>query len=171
LNEYYDAPLDAANPNRTPFSGGSGTLRDEEQQDRPGVPRELALWLGISCLAIAASLTVLLINTVTPDGAMVAIMFLIFLGAFFYSVPPIRLVSTGYGELTTSILVANLVPAFAFLLQYGEFHRLLGMTTVPLTLLHLAMMIAFDLRITPIDMKFENLPYWLGWAGKRDDSA
>lgn len=165
LNEYYDAPIDAQNPNRTFFSGGSGSLRDENQENGQGLPRELALWLGISCLAIAASLTVLIINTVAPGGIIVGVMFLIFLGAFFYSTPPVRLEASGYGELTTSFLVANLVPAFAFLLQYGEFHRLLAMATFPLTPLHLSMMIAFELPDYASDLKFDKntLLVRMGW--------
>lgn len=165
LNEYYDAPMDAANPNRTWFSGGSGTLRDPDRESSEGLPREIALWMGISCLAVAASLTVLLIRMTEPNGIIVAVMLLIFLGAFFYSTPPVRLVSTGYGELTTSIIVANLVPAFAFLLQYGELHRLLAMATFPLTPLHLAMMIVFELPDYAIDLKYQKLTLLvrMGW--------
>jgi 1,4-dihydroxy-2-naphthoate octaprenyltransferase len=92
-------------------------------------------------------------------------MILCFLGAFFYSAPPVRLASTGYGELTTSILVANLVPAFAFLLQVGNLHRLVAMTTFPLTALHLAMMLAFELPDYASDLKQEKrtLMVRLGW--------
>jgi len=93
------------------------------------------------------------------------IMVLIFLGGFFYSAPPVRLVSSGYGELTTSIIVANLVPAFAFVLQTGELHRLLAMSTFPLTALHLAMMLAFELPDYANDIKYEKktLMVRIGW--------
>jgi 1,4-dihydroxy-2-naphthoate octaprenyltransferase len=92
-------------------------------------------------------------------------MLFIFLGAFFYAVPPVRLEATGYGELTTSILVANLVPAFSLLLQTGEFHRLLAMATFPLTALHLAMLLAFELPDYGNDMKHgkRTLMVRLGW--------
>ena len=85
--------------------------------------------------------------------------------SFFYSIPTVRLVSSGYGELTTSIIVANLVPALAFLLQRGELHRLVAMSTFPLTLLHLAMMLAFELPDYGNDVKFEKLTLMvrLGW--------
>ena len=159
LNEYYDAPMDEHNPNRTPFSGGSGALG-------PGkLRREVALWSGISCLTIAASLTVLLIRMAAPDGGLIMILALIFLGAFFYSTPPVRLASTGYGELTTSIIVANLVPALSFMLQYGELHRLLAMATFPLTLLHLAMMLAYEFPDYASDFKYQKqtLLVRMGW--------
>ena len=159
LNEYYDAPGDLNNPNRTPFSGGSGAVG-------PGkLTRTTALLAAAGCLAVTASLTVLLINTQRLELPTILVMILCFLGAFFYSAPPVRLASTGYGELTTSILVANLVPAFAFLLQVGNLHRLVAMTTFPLTALHLAMMLAFELPDYASDLKQEKrtLMVRLGW--------
>jgi 1,4-dihydroxy-2-naphthoate octaprenyltransferase len=159
LNEYFDSPADAQNPNRTPFSGGSGALG-------PGkIRREVALWSAVTCLTIATSLTVLIIRYVGFNGGVLLVLGLIFAGAFFYSTPPFRLVSTGYGELTTSIIVANLVPALAFLLQYGEIHRLLAMATFPLTPLHLAMMLVFELPDYAVDMKYgkNTLLVRMGW--------
>jgi 1,4-dihydroxy-2-naphthoate octaprenyltransferase len=159
FNEYFDSPADAANANRTPFSGGSGVIGEE------GLPREIALWAGIASITGATSLTVMLIraNGINPAGFVV--MALIFLGAFFYSIPPVRLVESGYGELTTSIVVASLVPAFAFLLQYGELHRLVPMSTFPLISLHMAMMLAFGLPDYANDLKFDKrtLMVRVGW--------
>jgi 1,4-dihydroxy-2-naphthoate octaprenyltransferase len=112
-----------------------------------------------------ASLTVLLLDRVDFSPLIVLILILGFFGAFFYSTPPIRLAASGYGELTTSILVANLVPAFAFILQYGEFHRLVAMSTFPLTALHLSMMVVFELPDYATDLKYDkqNLLVRLGW--------
>jgi 1,4-dihydroxy-2-naphthoate polyprenyltransferase len=159
LNEYFDAPADIANPNRTPFSGGSGAIG-------PGkLTRSTALYAGIICLTIVASTTVLLIRYASLTPATVLVMVLIFLGAFFYAVPPVRLEASGYGELTTSILVANLVPAFALLIQTGDLHRLLAMSTFPLTLLHIAMLLAFELPDYATDIKYEKntLLVRVGW--------
>jgi 1,4-dihydroxy-2-naphthoate octaprenyltransferase len=159
LNEAYDGPVDSQNPQRTLFSGGSGAVG-------PGkLSRNVPFVAAAITLTITASLTVLLIQFASLSPLIVLIMVLSFLGAVFYSTPPIRLVSTGYGELTTSFLVANLVPAFAFLLQYGEWHRLLGMSTFPLTALHLAMMLAFELPDYATDLKYEKLTLLVrvGW--------
>jgi 1,4-dihydroxy-2-naphthoate octaprenyltransferase len=159
LNEYYDAPSDERNPNRTPFSGGSNALGEGK------LPRRTALYAGLGCLAVVASLTVLIMSTASLSPAILLLMALIFTGSFFYSVPPVRLVTSGYGELTTSIIVANLAPAFAFLLQAGEWHRLLAMTTFPLTFLHLAMMLAFALPDYPADLRQgkRTLMVRMGW--------
>jgi len=159
LNEYFDAQADQDNPRRTPFSGGSGAVGEGK------LSKETVMWAALTTLTILASLTVLLISVVSLTPLLVGIVVLAFVGSFFYSTPPIRLVSSGYGELTTSILVANLVPMFAFALQTGELHRLLVMSTFPLTALHLAMMIVFEFPDYLNDLKYQklNLLVRVGW--------
>jgi 1,4-dihydroxy-2-naphthoate octaprenyltransferase len=159
LNEYFDAPADSQNPNRTPFSGGSGAVGDGK------LARNAALLAALTTLTILASLTVLIIEFVQVDGLLVLIIGLAFLGSFFYSAPPIQLVRSGYGELSTSIVVASLVPLFAFILQYGEFHRLIAMSTFPLLALHMAMILAFEFPDYATDLKFNKrtLLVRLGW--------
>jgi 1,4-dihydroxy-2-naphthoate octaprenyltransferase len=159
LNEYFDSPADRDNPNRTPFSGGSGAVGEGK------LSRETVVWASLTTLTILASLTVLLINIAPVSPLLLSIIVLAFLGSFFYSVPPVRLAYSGYGELTTSIVVANLVPIFAFTLQYQELHRLLLMTTFPLTSLHLAMMIVFEFPDYLNDIKYEKLTLLVrvGW--------
>ncbi len=159
LNEYFDSPADIANPNRTPFSGGSGAI------GKGKLSRKTVMWVALTTLTILASLTVVLLNVVPASPLLIAIIILAFMGSFFYSVPPVRLAFSGYGELTTSILVANLVPIFAFVLQYQELHRLLAMSTFPLTTLHLAMMIAFEFPDYYNDVKYEKLTLLvrIGW--------
>lgn len=159
LNEYYDSPEDQDNPNRTFLTGGSGTLG-------PGkLPRRVALMAGLACLAFLASATVVLASRANPSPTVYLIMGLAFLGAFFYSTPPVRLEASGYGELTTSVLVAFMVPAFAFILQAGEFHRLIAMSAFPLVALMLAMMLAFELPDYMTDLKHgkRTLMVRVGW--------
>jgi 1,4-dihydroxy-2-naphthoate octaprenyltransferase len=159
LNEYFDAPMDAENEHRTPFSGGSGTIGREKL--RP----ETALYAAVICLAFVAYFTLLIIRNAQVDAVLILTLGLIFLGAFFYSTPPIRLSSTGYGELVTAIIVSNLVPTLAFLLQNNDLHRLLAMATFPLTSLNLAMMLAFELPDYASDIKYlkNNLMVRVGW--------
>lgn len=159
LNEYFDIEYDLKNPNRTFLTGGSGALG-------PGkLPRATALWSAAGCLAVVASITVLLLNEgeITPVAAV--LMILIVIGAIFYAVPPVKLESSGYGELTTAILVSNLVPAFAFVLQTGHLHRLLAMSTFPLTFLCLGMLLAFELPDYGADLKYgkRTLMVRAGW--------
>src|SRR5690606_31745483 len=51
LNEYFDHPLDAGHPTRTPFSGGSGALGTGEGQLRP----QVALVAAGTALALLAA--------------------------------------------------------------------------------------------------------------------
>jgi len=159
LNEYFDSPVDQRNSNRTPFSGGSGAVGEGK------IPRNTVLLAALTTLTILASLTVLLIGSGHGSPLLVLVITLGFLGAFFYSSPPVRLVSSGYGELTTSIVVANLVPIFSFLLQNGDFHQLLAMTTFPLTAFHLAMMLVFEFPDYATDIKYNKrtLLVRIGW--------
>jgi len=159
LNEYFDSAADADNEHRTPFSGGSGTIGKDKLRC------ETALYAAVICLALAAYFTLLIIRDAQINAALVLTLTLIFLGAFFYSTPPVRLAASGYGELTTSIIVSNLVPALAFLLQNNELHRLLAMATFPLTTLNLAMMLAFELPDYASDLKYlkQTLMVRIGW--------
>jgi 1,4-dihydroxy-2-naphthoate octaprenyltransferase len=93
------------------------------------------------------------------------VMVMIFLLAFFYSIPPVKLSHTGYGELTTAFLVANLIPAFGFMLQTGEIHRLVSLATIPLTfiLLPVLLVIQFPDYLTDVKFRKRNLLVRLGW--------
>lgn len=139
LNEYWDLEADRANRSRTTFSGGSGVLPEGR------IARETALAAAAICLAIAGTAAIILISRYGLVPGAWVIMALAFLGAFFYSSPPLALVSTGYGELITSIIVAGLVPAFSHLLQARAASPLILLTTAPLVILHIAMLIAFSL--------------------------
>ncbi len=159
LNEYFDAPLDLDNLNRTLFNGGSGALGEE------ALPRAVAFWAALVFLTVAAVFTLLLRAAGGLSWPVTVVLALIALGALGYSVPPLRLVQSGYGELTTSVLVAALVPTLAFLLQQPRGHPLLALTTFPLVLLHLAMMLAFELPDYAADVKHEKrtLLVRMGW--------
>lgn len=159
LNEYYDAPVDQFNPNRTFLTGGSGAVG-------PGLlPRRVALIAALTSLALAASTTVLLMWLVQPAGIVFLLLALGFVGGLFYTLPPLRLEATGYGELIASVLSAVLVPALAFTLQVGDLHRLVAMVTFPAFAAHLAMMLAFELPDYSTDEKFEKntVMVRMGW--------
>jgi 1,4-dihydroxy-2-naphthoate octaprenyltransferase len=159
LNEYFNSPADADNKNRTPLTGGSGVIG-------PGkLTRNTALAAALTCLAFLASATVLLMVNIDLTLLSIFIMVIAFAGALSYSTPPFKLESSGYGELLVSILVAFLVPLYAFNLQSGDVHRLVAMSTFPLTTLHLAMLLAFELPDYANDLKFDKRTVMvrLGW--------
>lgn len=157
VNHYYEA-LSITDPSRTPFS----VQGDKSSSEKP--PREIALWAGVACLTAAASLSIPLIRAF--DGlASPFFMLAIFFLAMLYCAPPLRLSATGYGELVITLLIVNLTPAFAYTLQSGEMHRLLAMSTFPLTVLHLAMMLVLEFPEYAAKLKLEQhtLLIRLGW--------
>ena len=159
LNEYFDVAGDLNNQNRTFLTGGSGALG-------PGkLPRQVALWSALGCLFVLTFVSIVLISQVSLTPVAVLIMLLAFFGTILYSTPPVWLAASGYGELTTSIMVSFLLPAFAYSLQTGDLHRLLTMVGFPLTGIHMAMLIAFEIPDYAADIKFNKrtILVRLGW--------
>ena len=138
LNEYWDVEADQLNTSRTPFSGGSGMLRPG------GFKRETAFTASVACLAVATAAAAWLMIQTPIAPAALAIMVVAFLGTYFYSSPPIRLVGTGFGEAAASVLVAGLVPALGHSLQAGRPSLLIVLATAPLVMYHFAMLMAFE---------------------------
>jgi 1,4-dihydroxy-2-naphthoate octaprenyltransferase len=161
LNEYFDPAVMVINPTwkHTPFSGVTGAIGIGK------LSRPVALWAGLICLAIAASLTVSMIQFVGINSTTAAILVLLFVGELFLALPPFRLVSSGYGEVVTSILVVGLIPALGFLLQGHDYHRILLMVAFPLTTLYIGMLLALELPDYASDMAQGKRPILvrIGW--------
>ncbi len=164
LKEYYDL-LEKPQPPRQPRRGPRNDPEDPEQEQVVELPRMVVLQAAVTSLTIGAVITVLLIAQQAVTPAVLIILGVAFLLAFFYAVPPLRLVYTGYGELTQAILLTNLFPALAYLFQTGELHRLIGMLTFPLTALYLAMALARQLPSYATDLRnnHPNLLVRMGW--------
>ena len=142
-NEYYDQEGDRLNNARTWFSGGSGVLSSGALSAQ--VARRSALALGgFAVLAMTAA------------GVQVPILFLLgalsLLAAWAYSAPPLALVSTGWGELSASLVVALMVPVVGYTMQSGGRLGLsLLVICLPLILLHFAMLVSFQIPDYPAD--------------------
>jgi 1,4-dihydroxy-2-naphthoate octaprenyltransferase len=82
-----------------------------------------------------------------------------------YAVPPLRLVDAGFGEFTLAVHIAMIAPALGFILQAGEYHRLVGIISFPLTLLALAYFLVLDFPTFAADEKFDRrtLLRSMGW--------
>jgi len=131
----------------------------------PPPPRVIFLQVAATALTASAVFTFLLLaqGRLGPGGL---IMFGIgLLLTILYAAPPFRLVNSGYGELILAVMLANLFPAISFLLQAGQFHRLLGMLTFPLTFLYLASFLARSLSGYLTDLKYDRrtMLVRLGW--------
>jgi 1,4-dihydroxy-2-naphthoate octaprenyltransferase len=161
LNEYFDPAVMETNPiwKHTPFSGVTGAIGTGK------LSRPVALWAGLICLGITASLTVSMIQFVRISSTVAVILVLIFIGELFLALPPFRLNSSGYGEVVMSIISVSLIPALAFVLQGHDFHRLLIMVVFPLTTLHIAMLLALELPDYASDITHGKRPFLvrIGW--------
>jgi 1,4-dihydroxy-2-naphthoate polyprenyltransferase len=136
-NECQDVECDLLNSvNRTWFSGGSGVLPT----------RSISIHTARQAMqfsALAGLLAIVLVAVQVPLAGMIGLLGL--LGAWFYSTPPISLMSTGWGELVASLVVALLVPLAGFTLHTGDIDPQLLAICAQLVLVHMAMLIAFEL--------------------------
>lgn len=95
----------------------------------------------IALLFAAAAMTMLLFRRAINLSALVVLglgLILVFIDAL----PPTKIKKQGYSELIEAFMVANLVPALAFLLQGSGMHFLVITLTMPLTFIYLATSIA-----------------------------
>ncbi|MCJ7624744.1 MAG: prenyltransferase [Anaerolineaceae bacterium] len=111
----------------------------------PAGKRTLLLF-SLTSLTIGAALSVLLLINGGFSLIVLLVLGVAFVLAFFYSVPPLRLVNSGYGEIIDAFLHVNLIPALAMLFQTNDMHRLLPMLTFPLTSLYLSMALSLSLK-------------------------
>jgi len=148
----------------SPFAQRAYDLENDQGRER-WVNRDMPLWIGITALTLTTSFTLLLIRSGQVSVGSYIVMALIALGAIASALPPLRLADTVYRGLIPSIILANFVPALAFMLQEAELHRLVSMSTFPLTLLHYAMLLVFEFPDYAQDIKYERpkLLLVIGW--------
>jgi 1,4-dihydroxy-2-naphthoate octaprenyltransferase len=122
-NEYADYETDALT-DRTPFSGGSGALH------RAGLPRTVALRAAIVTLAVGLVLTAVLVGTGRLALPAVALLSIIAVLGWQYSVPPLRLAWRGWGELDNSFLGGLVLPVYGGAVAGGSI-RTVALASVP----------------------------------------
>ncbi|HZU85888.1 MAG TPA: hypothetical protein VFF78_00300, partial [Anaerolineaceae bacterium] len=136
------------------------------RQQRELLPRQFFLAAAPTCLTGGAVLTLVLIQQGGLSPVTYLVIGLALLLVVMYAVPPLRLVYTTYGDLVQAILLANLFPALAGLLQTGEIYRILPAVTFPLTLIYLVMALAHAFPGYAADItedKNKNLVRRIGW--------
>lgn len=147
------------------FRPTADPLQPEETLAQRKSLRDVLLYLSVGALAALAVTSFALYSQghLTPQA-------FLFLGlslalVLAYSVPPMRLVSRGFGEVLLAVQLGYATPSLAFLLQAGGHHRLLGLVTFPLTALGLACLIALSFQTFAQDRKYSrgSLLTVLGW--------
>jgi 1,4-dihydroxy-2-naphthoate polyprenyltransferase len=143
-NDYFDLAADRANRHSTPWSGGSRVLVAGQVKE----PVALAAALVLAALALIVILTITLAHPTGPwAGFLLALALLL---AWQYNAPPLRLHSSGWGELATAFIVTGLTPLAGYYLQAGGTHTamrpswLLLLVVLPLCCLQFNMLLAIE---------------------------
>ena len=139
-NDYFDYEADCANLTPTRWSGGSRVL--------PGgqIPRAAALAAALVLAAIGVAAGLRLDRSAQMGPHTLTLVLLILGLSWAYSAPPLRLHSSGVGELDVALVVTGLVPLLGFYLQAPDLGglRTLLLALVPLACLQLAMLLAIE---------------------------
>lgn len=137
-NEYFDLEADRLNQTPTNWSGGSRVLLET------ALPSKAALIAALLMAAVGFCATLILSIVVRPGIETFLLLIAAQLLAWFYSAPPVRLHSRGFGELTVMLVVAVLTPLTGFYLQTGKIGVLPLLAAAPLCCLQFAMMLAVE---------------------------
>lgn len=136
VNEYADVDADRHVTNRTFFSGGSGILTAAIFD--PVLARHAAV--VSSAIAVSAAA---IVATFSVSAAVLGLATLVI--SWVYSMPPMRLLGTGFGEFATTMVVAVAVPLIGWLVQSGPQTASLLWSIAVLFPVHFAMILAFEI--------------------------
>src|SRR5262245_10699317 len=139
-NDYFDYESDRLNTTPTRWSGGSRVLPAGE------IPRgaALAAALVLAAVGLAAVACLAATGKVGPLGLPAFLVMGVL--SWEYSAPPLRLHSTGLGEVNVALVVTTLVPLAGFYLQAPSLAGLqpLLLAILPLGCLQIAMLVAIE---------------------------
>jgi 1,4-dihydroxy-2-naphthoate octaprenyltransferase len=139
-NDYFDYEADCANATPTRWSGGSRVLASGT------LPIRVALLTAIALGALGALASLAVVRATGGDTVVMALLLAMGVLSWQYSGPPLRLHSTGWGELNVAVVVTGLVPALGFALQGGNAPAafILLLALLPLAALQFAMLLAIE---------------------------
>ncbi len=136
-----------------------------DSEREPSPPARWFLYVAMAAFGIAAVTASLLLaaDSLPLPAAVLGAVGAV--AAVAYAVPPLRLETSGYGELLAAFCTAVLIPSFSFSIYTAEIHRLLPLTTAPLACFTFAALIAHQLPEYGRDVRVEHrrLMVRLGW--------
>jgi len=136
-------------------------LENETRRERQTL-RNNALYISITSLAANAFIAFLLYFNRSLNLLSFLFLFLSLLLLLANSLPPFR--NRGFGELLLTAQMAYVFPSTAYVLQSGETHRFLALTT-PLACLAFSNFIVMDFPSFASDRKYDRVTFLtrLGW--------
>jgi 1,4-dihydroxy-2-naphthoate octaprenyltransferase len=145
-NDYFDVEVDKYIEQKK-FFAGSGIL-----VGNPGL-RSLSRRISLGLLAVS---NILAVGLVLFLGAPVEF-FLVILGAdlvgWFYSAPPLRLTSRGFGELAVACVTGFAIPGLGYLAVRGQFDPLFFCFAVPFVMYGLMLSLSLEAPDAEVDRK------------------
>lgn len=127
--------------------------------------RDRLLFISTGLLVLAAGFAYLsyLSGRVTPAVLLPLVLSLSIV--LVYAVPPLKLHRRGFGELLLALHLGYVFPSLGFALQAGEFHRLIPVLALPVSVLALAYFLVVDFPAFAEDLKYERVTLLtrLGW--------
>jgi len=137
-NDYFDLAADRANLTPTRWSGGSRVLPGGELSPAAALYGALVL----AAIAIVVSIKLALAPGAGPLTLPLLLIMVVL--AWEYSAPPLRLHSTGLGELNVALVVSCMTPLAGYYLQTGRLAALPFLAAAPLCCLQMAMLLAIE---------------------------
>ena len=145
-NDYFDVEVDK-HIERKKFFAGSGIL-----VGNPGL-RPLSRCISLALLAFS---NILAAGLVLFLGAPIEF-FLVILGAdlvgWFYSAPPLRLTSRGFGELAVACVTGFAIPGLGYLAVRGQFDPLFFYFAIPFVMYGLMLSLSLEAPDAEVDRK------------------
>lgn len=139
-------------------------VAEETRAERKAI-QDAALYVSLAALTAAGVIAFFFFRDGNLTGSSILFLAISLFVIVIYSVPPLRLVTKGFGEFLLAVQLAYLVPSIGFLLQAGNYHRLVSVTTIPLFVLAFAAFVALDFPAYAEDIKYERGTFLsrLGW--------
>jgi 1,4-dihydroxy-2-naphthoate octaprenyltransferase len=137
---------------------------DPPPEERRAVS-DAALYISLAALTAASFIAVILFRNHQLTPPALAFLGISLLLLVLYAVPPARMVDKGLGEVLLALHLGYVIPSIGFLLQAGDYHRLLNAVAIPLTFLALAAYVALDFPNYSDDLKYgrHTLLTHIGW--------
>jgi 1,4-dihydroxy-2-naphthoate octaprenyltransferase len=146
-NDYYDVEVDKQVGQRKFFSGSNILVNHPELR---------SLSKSISILLLLSS-TVLALAAVVFLGSSIDIL-IIALGAnflgWFYSAPPLRLISRGLGEIVVALIVGFVIPCVGYLSVRGQFDLFFIYFAVPFVMYGLVLSLSLEAPDIQVDQRW-----------------
>ena len=146
-NDYFDVEVDKQVGQRKYFSGSNILAKHPELR---------SLSKSISILLLFSSIILALVAVVFL-GSSIDIL-IIALGAnflgWFYSAPPLRLISQGLGEIVVALIVGLVIPGVGYLSVRGQFDLFLIYLAVPFVMYGLVLSLSLEAPDIEVDQRW-----------------